>query len=69
MPLYFGKRDDDLWLAIQEIPEGDRNHEIRLALRKYFLLNEEIEERQKKREEKKSEIDQINVGLNSNFIK
>jgi len=66
MPLYFGKRDNDLWLAIQAIPEGDRNHEIRNALRQYFLNEQTTPNKHK---EKPSIIDQVNVGLNSGLIK
>lgn len=35
--LYFTRRDDDLWDAINRIPDGDQNHEIRRALRFCFL--------------------------------
>ena len=34
---YFTKNDDDLYEAIQAIPDGERNHEIRRALRYWFL--------------------------------
>lgn len=34
---YFTKRDEDLWQVIENIPDGDKNHEIRKALRAYFL--------------------------------
>lgn len=68
IPLYFGKREDDLWEVIQAIPEGDRNHEIRQALRAYFL-GEEAPKPPRKREDKANLIDQINVGLNSDLIK
>lgn len=34
---YFTKNDDDLYNAIQAIPDGERNHEIRRALRHWFL--------------------------------
>lgn len=36
-PLYFGKRDEDLWNAIHEIGSGDMNHEIKKVLRAHFL--------------------------------
>ncbi|EGL17078.1 MULTISPECIES: hypothetical protein [unclassified Paenibacillus] len=35
--LYFTKHDDDLYAAIQKIPSGLQNHEIRRAMRLYFL--------------------------------
>lgn len=35
--LYFTRHDDDLWQAIQQIKEGEQNHEIRKALRFWFL--------------------------------
>jgi hypothetical protein len=35
--LYFTRHDEDLWAAIQKISQGDQNHEIRKALRAYFL--------------------------------
>jgi len=35
--LYFTKHDDDLYTAIQNVPSGHQNHEIRKAMRLYFL--------------------------------
>ena len=35
--LYFTRHDDDLWAAINRIPDGEQNHEIRRALRFCFL--------------------------------
>ncbi|WP_336775371.1 hypothetical protein [Paenibacillus sp. MMO-58] len=35
--LYFTRHDSDLWEAIQSLPEGDQNHEMRKALRAHFL--------------------------------
>lgn len=35
--LYFTRHDQDLWEAIQALPKGDQNHEIRKALRHWFL--------------------------------
>jgi hypothetical protein len=35
--LYFTRHDTDLWDLIQSMPKGDANHEIRKALRQYFL--------------------------------
>ncbi|WP_422659142.1 hypothetical protein ACK8P5_00905 [Paenibacillus sp. EC2-1] len=35
--LYFGKRDDAIWEAIQSLPKGDQNYHMKEALRSYFL--------------------------------
>jgi hypothetical protein len=35
--IYFGKRDDDIWNAIQAIPDGDQNFHMKEAFRMYFL--------------------------------
>lgn len=35
--IYFTRNDDDLWEAIQKVPEGEQNHEMRKALKRYFL--------------------------------
>lgn len=35
--VYFGKRDDDIWEAIQNVPDGDQNYHMKEAMRRYFL--------------------------------
>lgn len=35
--IYYGKRDDALWEAIQRLPKGDLNYEIKQAMKAYFL--------------------------------
>ncbi|MEC0092522.1 hypothetical protein [Paenibacillus macquariensis] len=38
--IYFGKRDDAIWDAIQGIPAGDQNYHMKEAFRMYFLAQE-----------------------------
>lgn len=35
--LYFTRHDTDLWEAINKLPDGDQNYEMRKALRFWFL--------------------------------
>lgn len=35
--VYFGKRDADLWDAVEKLPKGDQNYHMKQALREYFL--------------------------------
>ncbi|GIO33146.1 hypothetical protein J2TS6_42870 [Paenibacillus albilobatus] len=38
--IYFGRRDDDIWDAIQAIPKGDQSYHMKEAFRRYFLGHE-----------------------------
>ncbi|OPA76717.1 hypothetical protein BVG16_16230 [Paenibacillus selenitireducens] len=41
--IYFGKRDDAIWDAIQAIPDGDQNFHMKEAFRMYFLTQDVTE--------------------------
>jgi len=75
--LYFGKRDQDLWDAIQSVAKGDRNHEIKIALRKHFLeegnsrlTSSSLAKKEDFREEPPEDpTKDLNIGINNGLIK
>lgn len=65
--LYFTRHDADLEEAINSIPKGDQNHEIRKALRHWFLGEGTTEGRPMFQQQEKQKPEEDNTELLSSI--